>query len=111
MSRKEYKIEMYLQFVSGDNPETFYPDGDKLWFEILLDEYHDGWFNYTKDCNGFELPLEFMDLTIEEREKMRDELLEKAAEKIAEMLVRNDIVYYDFANADELINLATIDEN
>lgn len=102
----EYKICMYLQFWSGDNEESYYPGEDKLWFEILLDAYNDGVFSNTVDCNGFELPLSFMELSEDEREAMRDELMETAATNIAELLERNNISKYSFDTCDGmLVNL------
>ena len=93
---KEYKICMYLDFWAGDDPESYYPDEDKLWFEILLDEYWDGVFENVVDCNGFELPISFMALNADEREAMRGELMDRAAKNIAEMLERNGIERYGF---------------
>ena len=102
----EYKICMYLQFWGGDNEESAYPGEDKLWFEILLDAYNDGVFYSTVDCNGFELPLSFMELSAGEREAMRDELMGTAATRIAELLERNNIDKYSFDACDgTLVNL------
>ena len=95
-----YKICMYLQFVPGDNEDTFYPGEDKLWFEVLLDEWrmHSGheYFYNTVDCNGFELPVEFMTYPEEKRESMRSDLMDIAANRIAAMLERNHVDEYTF---------------
>ena len=92
----EYKICMYLQFVSGDNPDSYHPGYDKLWFEILLDEYKDGEPYNTVDCNGFELPLHFMALSEHRREAMRETLMDWAAKRIAAMVERNGVEKYTF---------------
>ena len=105
----EYKVCMYLQFVSGDDPESYYPGEDKLWFEILLDRYFNRVFSNTIDCNGFELPLSFMNLSTQEREAARDELMGRAVENIAEMLERNHIEQYSFDNEGGLIDLTRIE--
>ena len=97
-----YKICMYLQFVPGDSDDTYYPGEDKLWFEILLDEWsmneYSGreCFSVTVDCNGFELPVEFMSYPEEKRESMRNDLMDIAANRIAEMLERNHVDEYTF---------------
>ena len=96
VSMKEYKICMYLDFWAGDEPDTNYPGEDKLWLEILLDEYWDGVLAQTLDYDGFELPLSFMSLGADEREAMRSKLMGRAAENIADMLERHHIDDYDF---------------
>lgn len=93
---KEYKICMYLDFWAGDEPDSNYPGEDKLWLEILLDEYRDGFLYNTIDYNGVELPISFMALNADEREAKRGALMDKAAEHIAEMLERNGIGQYGF---------------
>lgn len=104
----EYKVCMYLQFVSGKDPDTYYPGQDKLWFEILLEKYRNGYFTGTIDCNGFELPLSFMALSAGEREAMREELMDKAAVSIAEMLERNGVEQYEFDMDGGLVDLQSI---
>jgi hypothetical protein len=105
---EEYKVCMYLQFVSGENPDSYYPGEDKLWFEILLDVYRDGHFVDTPDCNGFELPLSFMALSSEEREAKRGELMSWAAENIAALLERNHVERYSFDPDDAVVDLMAI---
>ena len=92
----DYKVCMYLQFVSGADPDSFYPGEDKLWLEILLDEYRGDVYCNTIDCNGIELPLSLLYSSRKERESFIKLLEDEIAENIAEMLVRNNIDEYDF---------------
>lgn len=104
-----YKVCMYLQFWSGADQESFYPGHDKLWFEILLDQYRGDTYCNTIDCNGFELPLSFMELGADEREAMRDELMDKAATNVAELLNRNNVDRYTFEPDNGAVNLQEIE--
>ena len=92
----EYKVCIYLEFFSGADPDSFYPGKDKLWLEILLDEYRNGDFKETIDCNGISLPLTFLHLGKEARGDFIKLLEDEIAENIAVMLVRNNINEYDF---------------
>lgn len=105
----DYKVCMYLQFWSGADQDSFYKGKDKLWFEILLDEYRGDVYCNTIDCNGFELPLSFMELGADEREAMRDELMDKAATNVAELLNRNNVSNYSFEPENGAVNLQSIE--
>ena len=92
----EYAVEVYLQFVSGNDPDSYYPGEDKLWLEILLDAYEDGRFLDTIDCNGIQLPLTFLHLSEKSRKKAIKAMEDEIAEHVAEMLVRNNVEEYCF---------------
>lgn len=92
----DYKICMYLQFCSGADPDSFNPCEDKLYLEILLDEYRGDVCCDTIDCNGIELPLSLLHSSRKERKSFVKSIEDEIAENIAEMLVRNNISEYDF---------------
>ena len=102
----EYAIDVYLQFVSGNDPDSYYPGEDKLWLEILLDEYRNGHYFNTIDCNGLELPLEYVWFGEKEWESVRRKLTDEAAWNVAEMLNRNPQVHE--YRIDESIGLSYI---
>lgn len=92
----EYKVCMYFMFVSGKDPDSFYPGEDKLWLEILLDEYRDGNFYNTVDCNGFELPLSLLRLDKRSREEFVKTNEDVIAERVAALLERNNVGEWSF---------------
>lgn len=96
MTEYSYKVYMYLMFVSGNDPDSFYPGEDKLWFEILLDEFVNGHYSSTIDCNGFELPIEFLHLSRRSREEFVKGIEDEIVDHVAVMLVRNGVDEYGF---------------
>lgn len=104
----EYKICMYLCFVSGKDPDSFYPGEDKLWLEILLDEYHGDHLEYTVDCNGIELPRSLLKLSRRSREEYINAIEDEIVEHVAELLVRNGVEEYGF---DGILDIDWLDIN
>lgn len=92
----DYKVCMYFQFVSGQDPDSFYPGEDKLWFEIILDEYLNGGFEYTIDCNGIELPLSLLRADRKSREEFVKAIEDEIVEHVAVMLERNNVGEWSF---------------
>ena len=100
-----YEINFSVSFWGKGNPDSAYPDEDKAWFDVYLDErwhYDDGYTALcTFDWDGFQLPLEFLAWPREKREAILPDLLEKAVPLAAQMLERYGIDEYEVhANVD-----------
>jgi len=91
----DYKVCMYFIFVSGEDPDSYYPGDDKLWLEILLEEF-DNRSVETVDCNGIEVPLSLLRLSRRSREEFVKGIENEIVEHIAVMLERNNVGKWSF---------------
>lgn len=89
-----YEINFSVSFWGKDASDSYFPGEDKVWLDVWLDERSEDDFG-TVDCDGIELPVEFLAWPREKREELLPELLEKAVPIAAELLDRNGIVDYE----------------
>lgn len=92
----EFEINFVIEFVSGDNTESYFPGEDKLWLTTYLDEVPYGygdWERWTVEGAGVELPLSFLALGEEGRRSFVAEYMDDAVDNAAWLLDRYEKVW------------------